>query len=48
MARAYLQGQEPESGPECPEHHHHIPSADDALGLPKREEPGGRMKYRAW
>ena len=37
MARAYLQGQEqewePESGPECPDHHH-IPSADDALGLP--------------
>ena len=38
MARAYLQGQEqelePESGPECPEYHHHVPSADDALGLP--------------
>ena len=34
MARAYLQGQEQESGPEYPEHHHHVPSADDALGLP--------------
>ena len=36
MAKAYLQGQEweSESGPECPEHHHHVPSADDARGLP--------------
>ena len=38
MARTYLQGQEqewePELGPECPGHHHHVPSADDALGLP--------------
>ena len=37
MARAYLQGQEqewePGSGPECPEHHHRVPSADDALSL---------------
>ena len=38
MARAYLQGQEqewePKSGPECLEHHHHVPFADDALDLP--------------
>ena len=38
MARAYLQEQEqewePESGPECLEHHHHVRSAADALGLP--------------
>ena len=42
MARAYLQGQkqgsEPELGSECPDglqhHHHHVPSADDALGIP--------------
>ena len=37
MARAYLQDQEqewePESGPECSEHHHHVPSTDDARGL---------------
>ena len=51
MDRIYLQGQEqewePESGPECPEHHHHVLSADDALGLPQRAEPGGRTKCRA-
>ena len=37
MDRAYLQSLEqewePESGPECPDHHH-VPSADDTLGLP--------------
>ena len=38
MARAYLEGQdqewELESGSECPDGLHHVPSADDACGLP--------------
>ena len=47
MARAYLQDHEqewePESDPECPEHHHHVPSTDDTHSLPKgRSLVGGR------